>query len=123
MIARCYKRSAVNFRWYGARGVRVCQRWRSFDNFLADMGEKPAGLTLDRINPSGDYEPGNCRWVPSEMQNVNRRATRIVELNGRRQCLKAWCTELGLNYGRTLRAVVAGADPSKLLKEATPCNH
>jgi hypothetical protein len=119
MIARCYKRSATNFKWYGARGVTVCARWRSFDNFLADMGEKPTGLTLDRKDSNGNYEPRNCRWLPTEMQNVNRRATRIIEMNGRKQCLKAWCTEFGLNYGRIWRAVASGTDPLKALKGAT----
>jgi hypothetical protein len=123
MIARCYKKSAVNCKWYGGRGVTVCDRWRKFENFLADMGEKPEGMTLDRKDSAGNYEPGNCRWLPSELQNVNRRATRIVDLDGRKQCLKAWCRELGLNYGRVYYAVVSGSDPLEVFKRELACRH
>lgn len=59
---------------YGGRGITVCARWRRFDNFVADMGLCPDGLTLDRINNDGNYEPGNCRWTTWEQQYLNRRS-------------------------------------------------
>lgn len=74
MKQRCYNTNADQYPDYGGRGIRVCDRWRySFENFLADMGERPLGTTIDRINNNGDYEPGNCRWVNLSIQNKNKR--------------------------------------------------
>jgi len=73
MHERCRNPNNHDYRWYGALGVRVCERWASFENFYADMGE-PNGLTLDRIDPRGNYEPENCRWATWDVQRVNKRA-------------------------------------------------
>jgi hypothetical protein len=74
MIQRCEYPHHKDYKHYGARGITVCDRWRtSFANFLADMGKKPAGLTLDRIDPDGNYEFGNCRWATPKEQRHNRR--------------------------------------------------
>lgn len=76
MRRRCLNAKSDNWHKYGALGVTVCRAWAdSFEAFLADMGERPAGMTLDRYpNPSGNYEPGNCRWATSLEQRHNRRA-------------------------------------------------
>lgn len=73
MHARCRYPSVAMYPHYGGRGITVCERWSSFASFLADMGERPAGTTLDRIDSDGNYEPGNCRWSTRKVQNQNKR--------------------------------------------------
>lgn len=73
MKARCSNPKATGYENYGGRGITVCKRWLEFENFLADMGERPDGLTLDRKNNEGNYEPSNCRWATRIEQNNNTR--------------------------------------------------
>lgn len=73
MKARCSNPRLKGYPDYGRRGIRVCESWLIFENFLADMGEPPEGLTLDRIDNDGNYEPSNCRWASTSIQQSNRR--------------------------------------------------
>jgi hypothetical protein len=73
MIQRCENPKHKSYRNYGSRGILVCARWHSFKNFYEDMGERPKGLTLERINYNGNYEPGNCCWVTRKIQRKNSR--------------------------------------------------
>lgn len=72
MITRCTNPKANTWDGHGGRGIRVCERWLTFENFLEDMGDRPEGLTLDRKNNDGDYEPDNCRWATWSEQNKNK---------------------------------------------------
>src|SRR5688572_15323010 len=80
MRARCSYRGNPQWKDWGGRGIKVCDRWSKFENFLTDMGEPPPGLSLDRINNDGDYEPSNCRWATRKQQSVNSRRTRFLTL-------------------------------------------
>lgn len=73
MRARCQDPKADAYRNYGARGIKVCPQWDDFETFLADMGERPPGTTLDRVDTNGDYEPGNVRWATAGQQERNKR--------------------------------------------------
>jgi hypothetical protein len=83
MIARCEYPSHATYRFYGAKGIRICQRWRvSFEAFLEDMGEAPSDMSLDRIDVHGHYKPSNCRWADDATQHANRK--NVIEWRGER---------------------------------------
>jgi hypothetical protein len=75
MWQRCTNKANENYQSYGAKGVSVCDRWKAFEFFVADMGERPDGTSLDRIDPFGNYEPDNCRWATSAVQKANTRSS------------------------------------------------
>lgn len=103
MRQRCSNPKATKYQYYGGRGIRVCKRWRdSFENFVADMGERPPGTSLDRIDGHRDYGPANCRWATRKEQRENYRpegqsAIRWVTFNGVRKGLAEWARQLGLH--------------------------
>jgi hypothetical protein len=100
MLARCSNPNATGYHRYGGRGIKVCDRWKySFSNFYEDMGDKPEGYTLERINNDGDYEPENCRWDSFKEQMRNRSNNVNVTYKGRTQCISAWEEEFGFSHG------------------------
>jgi len=97
MRDRCRNPKSKRYSDYGGRGITVCDRWESFENFLADMGERPDGMTLDRYpNVNGNYEPGNCRWATTKQQANNVRRSVILSFNGRSMTASEWGEEIGL---------------------------
>ncbi len=97
MIVRCTFAHRGDFKNYGGRGIKVCDRWlQSFVAFLEDMGPRPEGGMLDRKDNNGNYCPENCRWTTRQEQNRNKRSNVLVEWNGKSQCLAAWAEELGI---------------------------
>jgi hypothetical protein len=98
MKARCYYHGENNYKDYGGRGIRVCQRWLdSFENFYEDMGERPKGMSIERIDNNGDYEPDNCRWATQREQMNNTRRNVALEYKGRTMNMSQWARELGIS--------------------------
>lgn len=96
MIGRCTNPKDRAYKYYGARGIKVCKRWLdSFENFFDDMGESPLNLSLDRIDNNGDYCKNNCRWATKKEQAMNRRNTKFFTHNGKTLCMSDWSKELG----------------------------
>lgn len=96
MIQRCDNKACEGYKDYGARGITVCESWHKFENFLSDMGVRPNGLTLDRIDNNGNYEKSNCRWVSYTRQANNRRNTSFIEYGGVRMSAADWSRKLGI---------------------------
>lgn len=106
MIQRCYDSKIPHYKRYGAIGIIVCDRWKnSFLNFLEDMGERPDGKTLDRINSSGNYELNNCRWLTYKQQGNNRRGNLILEAFGKKQTLQQWSDEYKVNRSKLRKRI------------------
>lgn len=100
MVRRCRETTHFAYSRYGGRGITVCDRWASFDNFFADMGAKPEGRSLDRINNNGNYEPTNCRWATKYEQDNNRRSNRLFTVNGVTRTIAEWSRHTGIKAGR-----------------------
>lgn len=105
MRSRCNNPKTREYANYGGRGIKVCERWDSFENFVADMGIRPEGYSIDRINNDGNYEPSNCRWATTTQQLNNRRVNRVLELNGERKTIGEWSAKLGIGW-HTIRSRV-----------------
>lgn len=118
MRQRCRDPHDTRYAQYGGRGVVVCARWDSFENFVADMGVRPKGKTLERNNRNGHYCKENCSWKTPREQANNRTSCVEITYNGKRQNLTQWGIELGIQRG-TLYARLRrwGNDPQQLFKE------
>lgn len=121
MRERCGNPNSVQFRYYGGRGIRICDRWNDFACFLEDMGERPEKTTLDRWpNKDGNYEPGNCRWATPQEQTSNRSNARLLTAYGLTQPVALWATQLGLAYKCLYGRIVRGDSEQKALRGWSP---
>ena len=99
MKDRCYNPNDEQYKDYGGRGIKVCERWlNSFENFYTDMGNRPIGMTLDRKDNDGDYCPENCRWCNWVEQHNNKRSNVWYECKGERKTISQWARSLGVSY-------------------------
>lgn len=119
IFQRCYNPKHPHYRWYGARGIGIAERWMNPLNFIADVGEKPPGLSLDRIDNEGHYAPGNCRWATQEEQNENTRRTKLVTYRGKTQSIKHWAKEYNISPPRLSERLRRGWTMERAL--STPC--
>jgi hypothetical protein len=120
---RCYTPTFEHYRYYGGRGIRMCDRWlgeRGFENFLADMGERPPGMEIDRINNDGNYEPGNCRWATRAEQLRNRSDTRWVVFHGERMPLQDVADSTGVKQQTLWNRLARGIDIDTAVAMGSP---
>lgn len=103
MIQRCTNPNHKKYPRYGGRGVKVCDKWMKFKGFYEDMGERPSGLSIDRRDNDGHYEPSNCRWATNEEQFSNTSCNRFIEFNGLRLTISEWGRKTGIKES-TIRA-------------------
>lgn len=111
---RCYNANMRAYRYYGGRGIVMCESWlNNFAAFRRDMGPCPEAHTLDRIDNGGPYSPDNCRWATWQVQYVNKRSTRWIDLNGERMTASAAAKRLGINGRTFLGRLRRGMSPEK----------
>jgi hypothetical protein len=118
MKNRCFNGKSKDYKYYGGRGIKVCDRWvSSFQNFYEDMGDPPSPqMTLDRINSNGDYSPSNCRWATRLTQSRNRRSTKMISYDGILISLPEFCEKYGLKYDSTKTALNRGKTPEQIIE-------
>lgn len=109
MWNRCTNPITSRYERYGGRGITVCARWLSFENFLEDMGSRPSAKhSIERGDVNGNYEPGNCRWATKKEQSRNTSTNLFVEYQGERKCVAEWCEQIGIPYSTFIQRLRRG---------------
>lgn len=117
MHRRCYRKRDHRYKWYGKRGIVVCERWHVFENFLSDMGPKPDSFSVERKDVNGNYEPTNCVWGTDRQQRRNTQRSFYVKFEGTRQLLIDICEKLGLNRNVVYQRLKLGWKLKRALTE------
>lgn len=115
MKTRCCNPRSAGFRFYGGRGITICTRWQSFENFYVDMGDRPVGKTLDRIDTNGPYSPMNCRWATAEEQRNNKRSLHILTVDGESKTITQWSKYLGMGRATLSNRILRGWSPERAI--------
>lgn len=113
--ARCLNPNTANFADYGGRGIRLCEQWMDFSKFIADMGPRPDGCSIERRDNDGNYEPGNCFWATRTEQNRNTRRNRYLTHNGETRCITEWTELMGLKENTIRQRLFMGWDVGKAI--------
>lgn len=115
MIQRCTNPNNRNYHRYGGRGILICERWMKFDNFFEDMGFRPVGKWIDRLDNNAGYFPENCAWRTREEQMNNLEKSRILEAFGKKKTVAQWSRELGINRATLFKRIRMGWTGEKIL--------
>jgi hypothetical protein len=115
MRARCDSPKDKRYSDYGGRGIEVCERWSKFENFLMDMGEVPLGMSIERINNNGNYEPSNCKWADRVEQGSNKRNNVLIALDGEVLTTSQWSRKTGIMLCTIRARLKAGYSPKEVL--------
>lgn len=115
MRNRCLHPGVANYPQYGGRGIRICDRWLEFKNFYSDMGDRPPGFSLDRIDVNGDYSAANCRWADNKTQSRNRRNSRLLTYKDQTRTMTEWSEILGLKSKTMFMRRAAGWTDEEIL--------
>lgn len=115
MKNRCSSKNATGYKNWGGRGIIVCERWMKFENFYTDMGKRPKGKTLDRINNDKGYYKENCRWATRKEQSNNKRNNHFITFEGKTQTMKQWAEESNINYNTFFGRIKRGWNFKKAL--------
>jgi hypothetical protein len=124
MMQRCNDKNSQAYNRYGGRGINICESWQSFEGFYADMGERPEGMSLERVDNNGDYCKENVIWANAKTQANNKRSNVILEHNGKKQTMQQWCDELGLKIATVwARLNIYGYSVDKALTKEWRATH
>lgn len=116
MRERCHNSKQKNYVNYGGRGITVCERWDRFESFLADMGPCSPGMSIDRIDNSGNYEPSNCRWADRKTQCRNRRSNRLLTIGDTTASIAEWSEKVGIKPGTLSYRICHGWTPEEAIR-------